>query len=476
MGASEKSLSGETIKATAAKVAMNIIGFTGTIIFARVIGAKGLGDFYTVMAVAGVANQVTSGFSDAVQKRASELDADLGEIITLSLVVPILWTTILGTGAIVFQDIIISYIGFSRAPSAFIAVLLAFAIYNSVESLLTANGRIGRAAWIDAFRSAVTITIQVSLIFVGLGAAGIAYGFAIATLITSILLYKNVSSSPILPTWSTIHSLWDYAKYSSLTSYFGKLYSEFDILVIRAMLADPVAGYYGIASRVSKPGGQLSMVVSDGLYSQVSNLHSKGEAFQQQITNSMSFTSLFIIPMLVGGTLLRDPLIVTVFGSENQPTAVLLPGLLLFQLVRTQSGPLETVVMAMDYPDVQARITFAALLVNIILGIALTLVYQTALGVVAATLIAEICRYVLARRFVTQRVSGLPILPRPVLKQISAAGVMGMVTVFLSGLVTLDSWVSLSVVISLCAIIYFGVLIVVSGQFRTTVRSGLRSL
>lgn len=79
--ASEKSLSRETLKGVAAKFSMNLIGFGGTVIFARVLGAEGLGDFYTLMSVAALVNQVPSAFSSAIKKRASEVGGQIGELL-----------------------------------------------------------------------------------------------------------------------------------------------------------------------------------------------------------------------------------------------------------------------------------------------------------------------------------------------------------------------------------------------------------
>lgn len=467
--ASDVSLSGEALKGMAAKATMSVIGFVGTVFFARVLGAATLGDYYVLVSVATVVNRVTSGVSRAIQKRAAEASFPTDEALGVALVFPVVWAGVAGVAAVLLRDVLISFVGFGRAVSAFVAFLLTLGLFVCLESVVVATGRVGRMAWIDTVRSVLTLVAQVGFVTVGLGAAGVAYGVAGATGLSLVIVYATVGTRPAAPSRRTLVSLWEYARYSVPSGYLGKLYSEFDILLIRALVGDAATGLYGIALRVSQPGQELAHLVTDGIHSRISNLDSKGEAVGQTVTDALSFASLFTLPALVGGLILRREVTVTLFGADNVGAAALLPGLLAFQVVRSQAGPLSTAVEAVDRPSVKTQIAAVTLVVNVVVGVALVVQYGTAIGAVAATVVAETVRYVLSVVALGREVTGFELFPRPLRAQVAAAGTMGLVVYTLRETVPVTAWFVLVAHVAIGGAAYFLALSAFSRQFRTTV-------
>lgn len=141
--AADVSLSGETLKATAAKFTMAAAGFAGTIIFAWELGAAGLGAFYVLMSAAHIANRTTGGIADAIQKRASETEFPADEGFGLGILALVAWTGFCTVGVFLVEDWFVSYAGFENAPLAFGVIVFTVGAFIVVQALLSATGQIG---------------------------------------------------------------------------------------------------------------------------------------------------------------------------------------------------------------------------------------------------------------------------------------------------------------------------------------------
>jgi O-antigen/teichoic acid export membrane protein len=465
--ASDVSLGGETAKATLAKFTMAVAGFVGTIVFARVLGPVGIGGYYLLMTVIRLSNRPIGGLSGAVQKRLSETGFNIGEALTIVTFVAIAWTALNVSAAYLLRGRLEAFVGFDNAILAFGALLGTLNLFILYQGALSATGQIGWTRWMDAFRSYLTLPAQIALVWLGFGAAGMAYGEAIATAVLLVpLLHAVVGFSR--PTWGTARSLWKYAKYSIPNRYLSRAYSELDILILGVLLTETAAGHYGVAFRLSIPAMFIAMVASSGLFSRVSNLRSKGEPIAEDIHNTLSFTSLFAIPMLFGGAVLDRQLVVTLYGSEFGPAAPILTGLLVYQLIRTQSSPLEKVVGGLDRPNVVTRVYVLLLVANAVTGVLFTL-WIGAIGVVIATILAETLRYAGLAVYLRQEGPRFSLFPRALIAQIFSGFLMAAVLVSLETTVQIDSWLVLGSLVGSGAVVYFTVLFAVSRRFRETV-------
>ena len=469
--ASDVSLGGETAKATLAKFTMAAAGFVGTIAFARLLGPVGIGGYYLLMTVIKLSTRPIGGLSAAVQKRLSESSFAVGEAMTITTIVTLAWTIINIGVAYLLRERFKSFVGFDDAVLAFSALLGTLNLFILYQGAISATGRIGWTQWIDTFRSYLTLPAQLAFVWIGIGAAGMAYGEAIATVVLLIPLLHAIATFE-RPTWETARSLWEYAKYSIPNRYLSRVYSELDLLILGILLTETAAGHYGVAFRLSVPAMFIAMVASAGLFSRVSNLRSKGEPIAEDIRNTLSFTSLFAIPMFLGGAVLNKQLMVTLYGAEFGSAAPLLTGLLAYQLVRTQSSPLEKVIGGLDRPNVVTRVYVVLLIVNSLIGVGLTL-WLGAIGVVIATVLAETLRYVGLSVYLYRDQPAFSLLPKPISAQIFSGMVMMTVLVILEATISINSWLLLGSSIAGGAIIYFTVLLVVSRKFRKTIIGAL---
>ncbi|WP_247002226.1 lipopolysaccharide biosynthesis protein [Halosolutus gelatinilyticus] len=467
--ASTVSLGSETVKGTIAKFVMAAIGFAGTIVFARALGPTGFGGYYLLYSLIRIADRAVNGWATAVLKRYSEADAPKRELMGGQACFTVGWVALTGACCFVAAEWLISYTGLPEAPVLFVVLMAAVTIYDPLDRVVQARGRISASMWVDTFRSLLTFPFQLALVLLGLGAAGMAYGLAGATILTVPVLWYFVRTPPTVPTRDTLASLWRYAKYSIPNSFLGQAYDRFDILLLGFLLAPAAAGQYEVALKLTVPATFVMLVAQSGLMARVSNLHSRDEAVSDDVSNTLAFSSIVAIPMCFGAAAMPELLVVTAFGPEYAEAASLLLGLAVFQVVSTQSGPLTSAIGGIDRPEINTRISALTLAVNIALGVALTLAFG-AIGVVVATVIAETIRYVLSAHVIKRELPDVVLVPRTLLEQVAASVLMFVVVVSLVRAIAIDEWYVLLGVVAVGAAVYAAVLVAISRKLRVTIR------
>ena len=471
--ASDVSFGGETVKATAAKFAMALTGFVGTILFARILGPEALGGFYLLLALIEISEQPFSGFATAGKKRASETGTPESSVVGAQLLFNGAWTILVLLVTFAVAGWLSMYTGFAEAAVLFALVFVAKALYSMFVPIVQARGRIGIAVGFDALRSYFTLPLQLAFVLYGFGAAGMAYGLGAATFLTVPIAVYYIQAFPALPTRALLMSLWTYARYSIPTKFLGRMYTRFDTLLLGYLLTQSAAGDYGVAARLTLPAIFIANMMGDGLMVRASNLQSKGRSVAADVSNALAFTSIVAIPIFFGALAIPEELIVTFYTPEFLSAVPLLVGIALYRVVRTQSLPLTNVVDGLDRPDLNFRISLVALGINIIAGVFLVR-FLGAIGVVVATLGAESIRYLATGWAVRRELSGVRFLPRTLLEQLGAGAIMFAVVNYAAELAPVDSWLDLSVLLALGAAVYGGMLLGISSQLRLTIGSILR--
>lgn len=471
--ASDVSLGGETAKATLAKFLMAMAGFVGTVLFARLLGDVAFGGFYLLFSLVKLADRPIVGWGEATKKRFSEASDRESEFVGSVFGFIALWLGVMLVGATLAADWLRSYTGIETAPVVFIVLLLGVSMYEPFEKLVQARGLVGAATWIDALRSYLTLPLQIAFVAYGFGAAGMAYGLAGASLLIMPLLMYYVGVLPTTPGRATAQSLWMYARYSIPSNFFGTVYNRFDLLLLGLMLTPGAAGHYEVAAKLTLPATFVAATAASGLMSRVSNYHSQDKDVEPDISNTLAFTSVLSIPIFFGALAIPKPLIVTFYGGEFAAAAPLLVGLAFYRVVRSQSAPMVESVNGLDMPDVNMRLSIVTLALNVVLGVAL--VYRFgAVGVVAATVVAESVRYAVLAGLLKRRLEALTLFPRTLLEQIGMGAVMFVVVAGLHRVVAVRSWLDLSVLLVVGAGVYGLGLLAVSDQLRHTIGSVLR--
>lgn len=463
----------EVFKGFGGKLLQAFLGFVGTIIFARELGPNAFGGFYLLLSVVSMANRPVMGIANATKKRFSEATTDSSRIVGAQLAFNIVIFGIAILGAVIFGDQLSSYSGLEQAPLLFVVMFGSLLSFTPLQEILMGTGRVSIPVWIDTLRSVFTFPFQFALVFVGLGAAGMAYGLSLATLLCVPITFYYLRVLPSRPTLETLRSVWEFARYSIGTRLVGRAYDELDPLLLGFLLTPSVVGYYQVAYKLTIPGTFITVIASAGLMAKVSNLDSKQRSVDSDVTNTAAFASLLAIPLFFGALAMPETIIVTAYEAEYAEAASLLVGLALFSVVRTQAEVLENVLDGLDMPSATFQWSAVTLVLNLAIAIPATVRFGP-IGIVASTVVAEIFRYGLF--FVTvKRHTGATLLPRPLFEQALAGAIMFVVidTVHAT-YVTVSSWMELLALVGGGAAVYFLALSAISDLFRHTIQSVLR--
>jgi O-antigen/teichoic acid export membrane protein len=155
------------------------------------------------------------------------------------------------------------------------------------------------------------------------------------------------------------------------------------------------------------------------------------------------------------------------FGTtyNNAPGAVLI-GVALIQLIYSYRVPFASAIEASDRPDIVLRVNLFSTLLYAPAAVGLGIRYGL-FGVIVSTVLSETTRLI-AYQLVAARFFDGTVFPRSVGYQFFAGGVMFVFVEVFSRIVNPSRLTVLGSLISVGAIVYFSVLILVSQHFRKT--------
>lgn len=466
----EMKLGLEVLKGFWGKLLQALLGFVGTVIFARALGPNSFGGYYLLLSLVMLANRPIMGVAVATKKRFAELDADRSHIFGAQIIFNAAALGVAIVGAVIFSARLDSYTGLDNAAILFVVLFGSILTFAPTQELVAGAGKISAPVWIDTVRSLFTFPLQLGLVMLGLGAAGMAFGLSLATLLCVPISLYYLHTVPTYPSRDTLKSVWNFARYSIGSRIVGRAYDELDPLLLGFLLTPSVVGYYQVAYKLTIPGTFISVIASSGMLAKVSNLDTKGQSIDTDVTNSVAFVSVLAIPIFFGALAIPEQLIITAYEAEYASAAELLIGLALFSIVRTQSSLLGDTLNGLNRPAIVLRGSAVALVINLAVGIPITLEFGP-IGVVVATVLAETFRYALFF-IIVRRETSAKLLPRPLFEQIAAGVVMfGVVQIVHQTYVTIDSWIPLLLLLTLGAGVYFATLAAISTLFRSTVQS-----
>jgi O-antigen/teichoic acid export membrane protein len=421
--ASDLSFRVEVLKGATAKFLMFVVGLVGSTYMARTVGPAVYGGFYLLLSLSQFAARFTHGLAGASQKRLAETDTPNGEILGLTLGAIGLNSAVVAVAATALAGPLREYTGVADAPLLAVALFVATSSFVPMQFLLAGTGRIGVTNWIDLGRTAIRLPLQLSLVALGFGAAGMAGGLVAATVVCVPVTLYCLGVRPERPTRETVASVWSHARWNVLTNLTGKAYTRFDVFLLGALVSAGVVGGYEVALELTVPATILSNVILDGLLARVSNLDSKGEAVGAVITRGLAYSSLLAIPVCGLALALARPAITTVYGSGYANAAGFVVGLGVYRVVQTQREPLNDAAKALDRPDATFRVSAAALALNVALGV-LFVLYGSPVGAVAATITAELLRWALLHRVLAAEGASIPWVPSQVRSQLAAGATL----------------------------------------------------
>lgn len=460
----------EVFKGFSGKLVQAVLGFAGTIVFARVLGPTPFGAFYFLQSIVFLVDRPIKGTGTALTKRISEADASRGEFAGTGVI-------LVALGAVAVLPLLSlnrplsSFTGVENAAYVFVAMFVSVSGFFISQRLMEGLGYIGAKVWVDTVRSALTLAAQLAFVLAGYGAAGMGYGLAAGTFLSAAIGAYIVSIRPRMPSLSTLRSVWEYARYSIPGSFVGKVYGRIDTLVLGTLTTGAFVGYYEVGLKLSLPAMFFSTAIASALFPKVSNLDSKDEDVSDDIQNAVSYTSVLGIPILFGAVAIPEVLLVTAYGPSYRPAAPFLIGLVGVQVLSSQVTVYRNALQGLDLPNLSMRINVLGLVVN--LAVALGSLWLVGpIGVVVGSLVAELTQYVYSSH-VVKRSTSVSRVSRPLFEQVLAGVGMFAALETASSFVGFQSAIQVVVFVGFGATVYFISLYGISTNFRLTVGSVL---
>lgn len=442
-----------------------LAGFIGSVILARAIGPSGYGLFYLSLSIANFFENPIKGWTGACRKRLAETDFKAGEALGSALIVLLIMVSIIGP----LSFIVLRTLSENKVvPVAVPLLFVPTSTYLSIRQLLSSRENFALVEWSSVFRTVLKVSFQLGLVTLGFGVWGMIGGLIIATLLTIPIVYYWLNISPQLPSTKALKSIANYAKWSIPGRFLGTGLSRIDIILLGWLSAASVAGKYQVALKLAMPAALISGAISRGLLGRISNLESRGQDWRKDFRNALSMESILAVPVFFGSLVMAERIIVTVFSSQYTNAGGFLIGLSLYKVLDTQTSPRESVLGAIDRPDIGFYTSLVALILNVALGIGLWYVYG-AVGIVVATVITQGFIYVSRSVAVWWLTKADAIITRPFIEQVIAGASMAAILTLVEVIIQLDEWITVLIMIGFGAMCYFVVLTVISSYCRSTV-------
>lgn len=473
MSAGEADFGLEISKGVLAKFAMAVIGFAGSVVFARALGPSGYGAFYIIQTLVTVLDNPVTGWGNACKKRISEAGFPTSEALGSGILGAVVLPIVILPAMYLFQRYIPIY-NLSGLFFPFSVLFIAICLFAVTNRILSGRANFSSAQWADTLRSLFTTPLQLVFVLAGFGTVGMVYGLTIATALTVPYVLYRIGVRPEYPSRESLSSIAEYAKYSIPNGFIVTTQSRIDILLLGALISSSAVGDYQVSMQLTMAGTFIGGVMSSGLMARVSEYRSQNKSNEiiNDLSNSLGYASILAIPIFFGAAAMPNDLIVTIFGGQYKGLGGVLVGLALFRVLLMQSTQLKSTVAGLDRPDINTRIGLIVLVSNVGLGYILLLEYGI-IGVVVATIFSEIVRYTSLSYVIRQHLPEVPLFTRPLVHQIVAGIIMFGVIDRLHAVFGVSWWGELLLLVGFGGIIYFSILTVLSKSFRITIKGVL---
>jgi len=465
-------LSKTVVKVFASKVLNTVIGFGGLAFVARELGSSSLGVYFLFMSVLGILSLVADfGIREGVTKLLSQQPdnnrrnsvvigtAALLKLGPIAIVVAVI---------LLFRTQLSNYIGANVIYLLVIAIILQ-EVYLLVVFILRGELEVGQSATLQATNKTLSIGCGALLVAFGFGTLGMVYGVILGFILTSCWGLVKIESSVRRPEMSKAANIFNYSKYSFISSIGGRIFGWADVLVIGFILSQAAVGAYEIAWRVGGIAILFSQAVTTTLFPEFSRLDSSSDTskIQSLISSAIVPLMMTIVPAFVGTLFLSEEMLTVLFGAEYAVAKLVLVIHIGTKVMQSLHMLFAKSLRAMNFPDLAAR----SRVVGILSNVGLNLVFVYFFGIVGAAVATSISitvnllmNYHYLRRFIS-----IDIPKRSIFWVSLSSLLMGIWVLFIKQQVVTDSPVKLGAII-LSAVVVYSVLIFASSEMRRQIR------
>lgn len=445
-----------------AQVLNFVLAFFYTVYYANYLGAAGFGMISTALALAGILTIFTDlGLTSLtvrdVARDKSLASRYLGNITVIKLIFSII--TLLATFVIV-------YLFFNDPTSATVIYIMTIALILGVIS-----GTFGSVfqAYEKMEYISVTIVLNAILMLIGIYLA-IYYNanilaFAMVYLIINfIILICNIAICLwrfVVPKFEVDLKFWKSLIFESyplaISSIFAIIAFKVDIILLSYISGDAATGFYSAAYKLLEALMFIPSVYATAIVPVFSKFHiDSRESLQFSYYKSFKYLSILGIPIAVGTTLLANEIILLIFKSGFIEAVPVLQILIWAVPIIFVSYVLGVSIMSINRQHESVRITFIAMVLNVILNLILIPIYGY-IGAAIVTVITELSLFLLYYHLISKNLCKIK-LRKILVKPIVASFFMAFFIILIKTYVYVGG-INLFVVIILATLIYFAVLI-----------------
>lgn len=393
-----------------------VVSFLGAIILGRLLGSEQYGVFYLVVALAGIGMNPLSGVWTAV-RRAALANVDEHELVGLSLGIIAGWTALVSVVTYLLQSWFHAWWFVIAIPG----FLIAHTTFDMVQAILDGADR-----WDVAISAGVASTIlmtltQLALVSSGLESSGMVIGSTGATIGVLVVVWNAAGIRPAVPTQPTIGAVWKRAQWSVPRSVVTGTYLKAETVILGLLATTALLGKYEAAVRLLTPAILISEVIGRSTVVRVGV-----DPQASEIREALEGTSILAIPMLIGAVVVGSDLLTIVYGPTFSDAGLLVVGVAVYYLVRSQLLILQNAVEGLDQMRSMFYISVAGLAVDALL-LGVVVVSNRLELVVVPLIVAEALRATLFYRIVYQHFGC--IIPRQVGVQLGLGAMMLIITV-----------------------------------------------
>lgn len=366
------SLTISTSKLLAANVTRSGLGFLGVVVFARLIGAGELGVYFLFLAVIGICSIAADfGINAAVKKRISEGEAG-GEHLTAAILLKLGFLVAVSGLALLFGEYLTEYVG---ANVVGLLILTLFVQQYAKLMVVTMHGelRVGETAHIEVVERVVWLGLGTLFVSLDPRAVALIHAYVLAAASKLVLAWIRKDTTVGVPRVEHVRSVFDYSKFSVISSVGGYLYSWLDVLIIGYFLAPNFVGAYEVAWRLTSFVLLLSRSVSKTIFPQISewSVENATEHISAVISRATLAALIFSVPAFFGVLVLSAELLGYLFGAEYVIASAALVILMFEKVFQSVHKVWGYSLQAIDRPDQAAVAATISIVVNVALNLAL---------------------------------------------------------------------------------------------------------
>lgn len=259
-----------------------------------------------------------------------------------ALLVSILWSALLTTGAMLFAPVVAEFFGEPAVTPLFRVLSLSLLIGGTAQvpdALLRKELLFRRRLVADLCRTVVQGTVSISLALGGLGAWAIVFGYLAGDLVWSAVAWALVDYRPDRRSWrvdvETVRPLLRFGIPAVASALLLVLVFNIDYLIIGRRLDDEALGFYTVAFRIPQTLIiHVFYVLSTVAFPLFSRAGGEPDRLRRGYLTSIRLQSTYGVAVGVGIAAIAPMLVPVVFGSTWSQSIVPLQGIALYAAFR----------------------------------------------------------------------------------------------------------------------------------------------